>query len=793
MKRLVASAALLATISALPATPLDEASEALENGFPQVALVKIEEHNPGLGKSGGSRAEALLYARALFESGQPRAAIDFIEKCEIALGPEGRFWLAQAFAANGDWNEALYAYTTCLGQKDFAFSHETLIGRARMLQNLSRKDEAVEALRPSLDWPVSPLRTEALQELAGLFLDRNDPGKARDILEKIHPGTSRGNTMQDFLLARAAMLQNDTDQALKLLAPLVPLNPAMATESTLLHSTALVLAGRRQEAENLLEEFIAANPNAAGLVRIFTALNEAYNRGAGSSSSELKRWSEEPEPTLRRKLATYYLAVFEARQKNPQAALTLLEKLSADPGPNPLEAETQLELAALRLRLGLADETLSILPPPGRAPDTDFLRGLALAQKARFAEAITAFSTAANESSMAESALYNAALCEMLSNQPGTSALSMFEQRFPRSPLLSRLKLQSAFQQIRNGDQRAGKALEALATGWDSSTAAKARLALAEWKFQQLDRDGSRLELQRISTGSETPRQAALGVFLADTGEPGSEEEAIEEARSFLLKHPDTEPEAEVRMKLGELLHRKGDFAAARVELEALARRFPDSGIEAPALFLAAKAAARIPGPDATGSAMLLFEEVAAKPGPLAHRARLEQAGIQSALGKSAEANVILDKILATDPAPGMKAAALMEKGKNLYSLGGADPAAYKSAIEVWKQIAMENPDPAWRNQALARIGTAQEKTGDLNAALSSYYEVFKPSAGTPVEFFWFYKAGFAAAMILESRKEWPEAIRVYELMASIEGPRALEARNRIKQIRLENLIWDGD
>jgi tetratricopeptide (TPR) repeat protein len=140
-----------------------------------------------------------------------------------------------------------------------------------------------------------------------------------------------------------------------------------------------------------------------------------------------------------------------------------------------------------------------------------------------------------------------------------------------------------------------------------------------------------------------------------------------------------------------------------------------------------------------------------------------------------------------------MKASVLMEKGKNLYSIGDTDPLSYKSAIEVWKQIAMENPDPAWRNQALARIGTAQEKSGDLNAALASYYEVFKPSAEAPVEYFWFYKAGFAAALILESRKEWPEAIRVYELMAAMEGPRALEAKNRINQIRLENFIWDGN
>ena len=793
MKCVWISAALLSAATTLPATSLDEAREALENGFPQVALVKIEERQPNPGKSGGSPAEALLYARALFESNQPEAAIDFLEKCEVDLGPEGRFWLAQAHAANGEWSDALAAFTFCLAQKNFAFSQEARIGRARMLLNLDRADEALKALEPCHDWPASPRRTEALQDLAALHLDRKDPRAAREILDNLQPSHPLEKTRQDFLLARAALLEGDNDQALKLLAPLVPLNAEMATESTLLYSTALARAGRMQEAENLLEEFIAANPNASGLGRIFSALDEAYLRGVGVSSSELRRWSNEPEPTLRRKLATYYLAGFEARQKNPQAALSLLEKLSAEPGPNPLESETQLELAAFRLRLGLADETLSVLPPAGRSAETDFLRGLALARKDRFAEAIAAFSTAANDPAMAESALHNAALCEMLANQPATPSLSALEQRFPDSPLLAGLKLQMAFARIRNGDLMAGEALEALATSGDATTAAKARLALAEWKFQQLDRPGARLELQRISTESEMPRQAALRVFLSDTGEPGSEEEAIEEARAFLLKHPNTEAEAQVRMKLGELLHRKGDFAAARVELKALARKFPDSGNELPALFLAGKAASRIPGSNATDSAMLLFEEVAAKPGPLAHRARFEQAAIQSAQGHASEANVILDKILTTDPDPGMKAAALMEKGKNLYSLGGADPAAYKSAIEVWKQIAMENPDPSWRNQALARIGTAQEKTGDLNAALTSYYEVFKPSNEAPLEFFWFYKAGFAAAMILESRKEWPEAIRVYELMASMEGPRALEAKNRIKRIRLENLIWDGE
>ena len=104
-----------------------------------------------------------------------------------------------------------------------------------------------------------------------------------------------------------------------------------------------------------------------------------------------------------------------------------------------------------------------------------------------------------------------------------------------------------------------------------------------------------------------------------------------------------------------------------------------------------------------------------------------------------------------------------------------------------------EFSDPAWRNQALTRIGTALEKSGDDNAAVASYYEVFKPTPVPPAEFFWFYKAGFAAGRIFEVQQKWSEAIRVYEIMAANEGPRALEAKKRIQQIRLEHFIWDGE
>lgn len=140
-----------------------------------------------------------------------------------------------------------------------------------------------------------------------------------------------------------------------------------------------------------------------------------------------------------------------------------------------------------------------------------------------------------------------------------------------------------------------------------------------------------------------------------------------------------------------------------------------------------------------------------------------------------------------------MKATALIEKGKNLFAQGNSDPSNYQAAIYVWKQVASEQEsDPTWRNQAFTRMGTAYEKIGNTDAAVMNYYEVFKPAANALPEFFWFYKAGFSAGRILESQGKWIEAIRVYEIMSSTEGPRSLEAKNRIQKIRLEQLLWDA-
>lgn len=768
---------------ALASDDLDSARTALDFGFPHVAVQKIKESASGA-ETGGTRK---LLARALIEDGRPAEAIELLDG---GGDLEDRFLLARALAATGDWEQALSHYGVCAADPTFAFSGDALVGKGRMLRNLGRSAEALEALSVT----GGSTNESATLEAVEAALDLNDTARAAALLDHVEPSNPAVSTRAGFLRGKLAFLAGDHAAALRTLRSLKPLGPEMAVEATAIQAKALMETGRLDEAETLLEEFIAGHPNLSGLQTLFALLDSCYAASTGSSSNELTRWATGKADTPAKKLAMYYLARFETRRSAPEAALPMLEALAANPAENPMAAETVLELAALRIRLGRPEEALGGLPPAGTGPHTDYLRGLALARIGDHEAAEAAFLGAASEPALQEDALFNAAMCGIFeSGNPGI-AFERLQREHPDTRAIELVRLQEAFQMADEGKAGTAEALEKLAASQDSAVAAKARLALAEWKYHQLDTEGARRELLRVSTGADPARAAALAVFLADNGEAGSDERTVDAARNFLVAYPEADSTPSVWMKLGEVLFRRGDYASARVELESLARKFPASDYEESALFLAAQSAARMPVPTASEDAILLFEEVASAGGVLASSARMEQAAILAAQGKPLEANVILDKILDGAPDRETRAVALVEKGKNLYRIGDKDPENYRLAIGLWKQVAAEEKqDSAWRNQAMTRVGDASEKLGDAPAAIAAYYEVFKPSDAPVPEFFWFYKSGFAAARLLEEEEKWEEAIRVYEIMAGVEGPRALEAKNRINKLRLEHFLWEED
>lgn len=775
---------------AMASPDLDAAKTALEQGFPHVAARKIKETHPDIESGEVSEEAKRLYIRALVEDGRPSEAIALLEGGVTGL--EESFWLAQALSDTGDWESALTRYAVCADDPAFAYCGEALVGKARMLRKLGRPAAALEALKRADALQTG--NTVALLEAASAAMELQDTTLASALLERVEPSTPAETSEVDFLRGKLAFLEGRHADSLGALRGLKPAGRAMAVESTAIKAKALIETGRTGQAESMLEEFIAAHPHIEGLRPLFALLDSCYASVPGASSSELIRWAESPSESPAKRLAMYYLARFETRRSAPEAALPMLEELAANPGENPMAEETALELAALRLRLGRPEEALGGLPAIGTGPHTDFLRGLALARLGDHGAAVTAFLSAANDPALNEDALFNAAMCGIFDVGDPGEAFERLRLEHPGTPGIELLRLQSAFRMAREGKAGTADLLESLACSADSAVAAKARLALAEWKYRQLDTVGARRELLRVSTAADPARQAALAVFLMDNGEEGADARTIETARDYLASYPEGEAAPSVWMKLGEVLFCQGDYASARVELESLARKFPGSDYEESALFLAAQSAARMPVPTASEDAILLFEEVASANGVLAASARMEQASILAAQGKPLEANVILDKILAGAPDRETRAAVLIEKGKNLYRLGDKDPENYRLAIGLWKQVAAEEArNSIWCNQAMTRVGDACEKLGDPAAAIAAYYEVFKPSESPLTEFFWFYKSGFAAGRLLEEEEKWEEAIRVYELMAEVEGPRSLEAKNRINKLRLEHFLWEGD
>ncbi|MFY8215951.1 MAG: tetratricopeptide repeat protein, partial [Chthoniobacterales bacterium] len=195
--------------------------------------------------------------------------------------------------------------------------------------------------------------------------------------------------------------------------------------------------------------------------------------------------------------------------------------------------------------------------------------------------------------------------------------------------------------------------------------------------------------------------------------------------------------------------------------------------------------------PAAVERSIELYEEVAQSDSPLAARSRLDQATIYNLLGRHEEALVLLERLAANPEDLDVQLAARMKLGDTQFALGAKNPTKLNDAIRVWEEIASADVPVSDRNEALTKAATAYEKLGEFDAALSGYYRVIESSESGLPEYFWYYKAGFDAARLLESEGRWKEAMVVYRKLADAGGPRAGEAEARVKHLRLENFIWE--
>lgn len=373
-----------------------------------------------------------------------------------------------------------------------------------------------------------------------------------------------------------------------------------------------------------------------------------------------------------------------------------------------------------------------------------------------------------------------------------------FSTRFPESELRRELVLEEGLLQARSGDRRAQTTLALFIRDFpDHPRVGEARVALAELAFLASPPQPAEAS-HYLKAAFETPgdlgtaeRAEYLAIFMADAGGKRDTAKIIGACQKFIAERPVSPLLPEVRMKLGQIYFRQGDFSDARNQFEILARQNPDSRLAEPALFLAGQAARESMDSNA---ALELFDEAAKANGPLKLYARQEQAITKSGLGNHEDAASIYDDILGAQPDPELKFSALCGKGSDYFSLGATDSRYLTKAIGVFEILAaLPDVTAYWRNRALYMKGKCLEQLKKPGEACGVFYDVLQgqtKAVGEP-DYFWYYKAGFDAAHIMEEQGQWKSAIGIYQKMAGLKGPRAEEARSRSEQLRLEHFIWD--
>ncbi len=361
------------------------------------------------------------------------------------------------------------------------------------------------------------------------------------------------------------------------------------------------------------------------------------------------------------------------------------------------------------------------------------------------------------------------------------------------------MRLEDGLARAANGDKKATQTLREFVRDFPKNPrVSEAWVALAELAFHAVPPrlDDARKNLARAAeaqpTAAAAERADYLMIWIEDLAE-GNDAKVIELAGRFLQRHPDSPFGPDVRMKLAETYYRRQDFPNAQTQFEILAERNPAGGLTEKALFFAAESAMSSMGANSLDRAIVLFDRVVQLNGELKWAARNEQAVIERKLGKPQDALSLYDEVLKGDARPTEKREALCGKGDIFFEKGGSEN--YRRAIEAYDQLASENEAPIhWRNQALFKKGVCLEKDGDRAGALATFYQVLENEARPDRrrELFWFYKAGFNAARLLEDEAKWESAVAVYQKLASAGGSRSEEAKTRLNRLRLEHFLWEN-
>lgn len=790
---------------------LVEARRARAEAIPQVAIQKLRT----LLKAGElppeiSTTVSYELAGALMDAGEFEEALWVIQPLAESGEKAARLLQATILASAARWSEAASIYQELMSDK--AHAAEAQLGAAECWQALQEPDKAIEALGKFV--ARNSGHSGAKLRLASLLIDAGRVPEARSLWEQAKAINASEEKWRKYVEARLLLASEQAAPALALFEELLQ-NTAGLSHGLIFGATLGVTEARGvlngfEAADGVLEKYISRYPESPHLEAAFRRLDEIYAQEEHPAENELKK-NAQKTPARRAALAQFYLAKMYQRVEKPEKATAALEAfIQMDPAYTaPLLPAAYLMQADDWLEKNEWPAAVRALEAAMRHAKTDDERAAIELRTAlvhfRQGEGLLAansFRRAAQWSpKLRQHAIFDAALADLkLGNyERFFEDYRTLSSEFPNSPLRSALVLEEGLTQARAGDARAGDTLELFLHHFQTHPRRnEARIALAELALQDGELAGVARYIQAVNTSSpdadSAERAAYLAIFAADAAKPEAPAKVIELAQKFITTFPRSPYLSEVRMKLGQIYFANGDHANAETQFTLLARESPASPYAETALFLAGQAATRWIDAGAVDRALALFDEVVKRDGSLKLYARQQQAIVQGKLGKESEAVVIYDAILAAQPPADLelRAAALSGKADNLALMGSKDAPQFEAAITVYDALAaLPEVSSAWRNQALYKKGRALEQLQRKPEALTTYYDVLEKTPAGDSEYFWYYKAGFDAAAILEKQENWKAAIGIYQKMAQRPGPRAGEAKKLMNELRLQKFIWD--
>lgn len=806
--------------------PTDLAKVATSEGLPQVSAALLrtqiqQEVNPAKRSELTRRLVVLLVTGGRFEE-----AVAVSASGDASKDPALAYWEALALMGTGDYSSAKKLFLELLqsGSSIEGVSNDQVV---LYLSRALRGGKDPEAALVVLDKiPAdSPLAEDATLERCADLLTLGRTEECLKQLKSSSFSSDEGKAAAAYMRALTVWRSGDLPEAKKLFISVPKVSPWSTSASALGAALCFSSAAQYSQAIAVLEKRLNDVDEAPLLAEQFRLLYQLYASASTTNTTTLRKWAEDHSRPSRGKMAAFYLAKGEFRLGHAEVAESILDALIKNDPDDPFSDEARLMLASSRLRRGGASEVLVIAADRPMASASlrarlAYIRGLAAASAGRPEEANLAFQSAGElDPKLVQNSLFNQSVL-IATRDKGSldlskAALGLVELNAGAPS--EEMDFQIALDLARRGDPSGLPKLIGIAEkSSDPGVKSRARLAAAELNMQSGRGEAANRDLAKVvhEYAGEPEREEYLNVFLKDTGRKADSVAVITAARDFLKAHPGSRFEPEIRLKLAESLLTAGDIQGARIEFEQLAASSPGTDLGRRALFLAAQSAARAMDPTSIDDSLMLLERVASTGGndQLVWQARLQEGALKNAQNLPLEALAIYDMILSSEgvqqgkgaqpansikptvgPDRELRAAALMAKGDTLHQIGMKDPAKERDAVKTLQALAADPAMPLrWRNQALCKSGLILEKLGEGDAALTAYYEAFKNPRTDEPDQLWHDKAAFDAARLLESRKQWNDAVALYGQILTEGGPRADEAKARLSKLRLENFLWEN-